>query len=329
MATDSRDTFLSAAVRAVDSLLRHQQDDGSLGSERSDLAYYSKVPQLLLLTGHARAAHRMLDHVARSFQQPDGRFANSPTEKTQDPVLTEYEACLDTWLAIAAQRAGRFELARPAWAHLRRFANPGYGGFCLAGHYRGDGSDVVELLTTAQIGMTALFCGELPLALAAGHCLRRFWEQQPEPERRLLSHMDDAGDFIADWPEASPDGKPRHAGLLVGYPIAFLVMLANASGNSANLARAHVATAKAFAKFAERGADDLLADDRAHTVAWALGLLHRISGEAKYRELAHAIAHGLVARQSDAGTWQDAASELERFDQTAETALCLFELGSM
>lgn len=333
MATDSRDTFLSAALRAVDFLLSQQQDDGSLGSERSDLAYYSKIPQLLLLTGHARAAHRMLDHVARNFQQPDGRFANSPTVKTSDPVLTEYEACLDSWLAIAAQRAGRFELARPAWAHLRRFANPGYGGFCLAGHYRGDGSDVVELLTTAQLGMTALFCGELPLALAAGHCLRRFWEQQPEPARRLLSHMDDAGDFIADWPDASLHGvdgrKPGQAGLLVGYPIAFLVMLANASGNSANLARAHVATAKAFAKFAERGADALLTDDRAHTVAWALGLLHRISSEPKYRELAHAIANSLVARQSDAGTWQDAGSDLGRFDQTAETALCLFELGSM
>lgn len=327
LAMDPRDTFLSAALRSVDWLLSQQLDDGSLGSERSDLAYYCKAPQLFQITGHARAAHRMLDYVARSFQQQDGRFANSPSEKTRDPVLTEYEACIDSWLAIAAHRAGRFELARPAWAHLRRFANPGYGGFCLAGHYRGDGSDVIELLTTAQLGMTALFCGELPLALAAGHCLRRFWEQQPKPKRQLLSHMDDAGEFIADWPDDS--SKSREPWVLVGHPIAFLVMLANATGNSANLARAHLATAKAFARFAERGSGALLVDHRAHTVAWALGLLARVSGESSYHELSHAIAQSLVARQSDAGTWQDDASDLERIDQTAETALCLFELASM
>lgn len=333
MTMDARDTFSSAALRTADWLLSQQLDDGSLGSDRSDLAYYYKAPQLLQITGHARAAHRMLDYVARNFQQQDGRFANSATEKTRDPVLAEYEPCIDSWLAIAAHRAGRFELARPAWAHLRRFANPGYGGFCLAGHYRGDGSDVIELLTTAQLGMTALFCGELPLALAAGHCLRRFWEKQPEPERRLLSHMDDAGEFIPDWPDAvmHADGgsKPRPAWFFVGYPIAFLVMLANATGNSANLARAHLATARAFARFAERGGADLLTDHRAHSVVWGLGLLAGVTGKSSYRELAEAIAQNLVAQQSDAGTWQDAASDLERVEQSVETAVCLFELASM
>jgi hypothetical protein len=335
MTTEPRDTFSSAALRAVDWLLSQQLDDGSLGSERTDLAYYCRAPQLLQITGHARAAHRMLDYVARNFQQQDGRFANSPTEKTRDPVLTEYEACIDSWLAIAAHRAGRFELARPAWAHLRRFSNPGYGGFCLAGHFRDDGSDVIELLTTAHLGMTALFCGELPLALAAGHCLRRFWEQQPDPDRRLLLLMDDAGEFILDWPDTAASqhvvdvAKPREAWFPVGYPIAFLVMLANATGNSANLARAHLTTAKAFAGFAERCGDALLMDGRAHAVAWGLGLLAGVSGESRYREMAQVIGQNLVARQSEAGTWQDGASDLERVDQTAETALCLFELASM
>jgi hypothetical protein len=335
MTMDPRDTFSAAARRAVDWLLSQQLDDGSLGSERRDLAYYCKAPQLLQITGHARAAHHMLDYVARNFQQQDGRFANSATEKTSDPVLTEYEGYIDGCLAIAAHRTGRFELARPAWAHLRRFANPGYGGFCLAGHYRGDGSDVIELLTSAHLGMTALFCGELPLALAAGHCLRRFWEQQPDPERRLLLLMDDAGEFILDWPDDAAskhvidNSKPRQAWSFVGYPIAFLVMLANATGNSANLARAHLATARAFAGFAERCGDALLVDSNAHEVAWGLGLLAKVSGESRYRELAHAIGHSLIARQTAAGTWQDASPDLERVDQTAETALCLFEMASM
>jgi hypothetical protein len=335
MTADPRDNFSSAARRAVDWLLSQQLDDGSLGSGRGDLLYYAKAPQLLQIFGHARAAHRMLDYVKSNFQQQDGRFADAASERSSARVLVEYEACVDGWLAIASHRAGRFELARPAWAHLRRFHNPGYGGFCLEGHYRGDGNDVIELLTTSVLGMTALFCGELPLALAAGHCLRRFWEQQPEPDNRLLLRMDDSGEFLVDWPSRFMGAhvldrrSPKQSWYFVGYPIVFLVMLANATGNSANLARAHLQTAKAFAGFAERSRDALLIENKTHSVAWGLALLARVTGEAGYRELAYAIAESLAARQTDKGTWQDSSPDLERVDQTAETALCLFELSSL
>ncbi|MFV8755007.1 hypothetical protein ACNOYE_31035 [Nannocystaceae bacterium ST9] len=335
MTEDPRDTFSSAARRTVDWLLSQQRDDGSLGPERHDLAYYYKTPLLLLLAGHSGAAQRMLDFVARNFQQQDGHFASSSKIKTLDPLLAQYDAYIDGWLAIAAHRSGRFELARPAWAHLRRFANPGFGGFCLSGHYRGDGSDVIELLTTAHLGMTALYCGELPLALAAGHCLRRFWEYQPDPERRLLLRMDDAGEFIDRWPNDTSSlhvvecGAAKQAWFFVGYPIAFLVMLARATGNSANLARAHLATAAAFAGFAERCGDALLVDHSAHKVAWALGLLAQVSGDPKHRALAMAIARGMVERQSEAGTWLDAGPDHTRVEQSAETALWLFELATM
>ena len=43
----------------------------------------------------------------------------------------------------------------------------------------------------------------------------------------------------------------------------------------------------------------------------------------------HAIAESLVARQSDNGTWLNTSLDLERVDQTAETAVCLFELASI
>jgi cation transport regulator ChaB len=106
-------------------------------------------------------------------------------------------------------------------------------------------------------------------------------------------------------------------------------MLANATGNSANLARAHLQTAKAFAGFAERSRDALLAENKTHSVAWGLALLARVTGEPSYRELAHAIAQSLVAQQSEKGTWHNTSLDLERVDQTAETALCLFEMSSI
>jgi hypothetical protein len=330
MIDDPRDTFASAARRTVDWLLSQQLDDGSLGAERRDLACYYKAPLLLQLGGHGRAAHRMLDFVARKFQQQDGSFANS-----LDPSLAIYPSYSDGWLAMAAQRNGRFELARPAWAHLRRFGHPGFGGFCLAGHYRGDGSDVVELLTTAHLGMTALYCGELPLALAAGHCLRRFWEHQPDPENRLLVRMDDAGEFIDRWPDETANlhvidsRSADQAWYFIGYPIAFLVMLARATGNSANLARAHLQTAKAFAGFAERCGESLITDPFAHQVAWGLGLLARVSDEARHRELAYTIGRSMVERQREAGTWLDEEPDHHRVDQSVESALWLLELATM
>lgn len=334
MSAERQDLYGAAAARTIAWLVAQQHADGSLGPDRRDLAYYHKAPLLLLLGGRAHAAHRMLDHV-RSFQQRDGGFASTSELETIDPVLAQYPGYIDGWLAMAAHRAGRFELARPAWAYLRRFAHPGVGGFCLAGAYRGEGNDdVIDLLTTAHLGTTALYLGELPLALAAGHCMRRFWEAQPDPARLLL-RMDDSGDFVREWPSEAADlhvverGAARHTGFVLGHAIAFLVLLARATGNSLNLARAHLAVAKAFAHFAEDCGEALIGSPFAHEVAWGLGLLDRTSRDPRYGELAHAIAAGMLARQTDQGTWLDDAADLTRVDQSCETALWLHELATM
>lgn len=334
MADALLDSFQAASDRTVAWLLAQQRDDGSLGDQRDDVAFYYKVPLLLLLSGHQRACYRMLDFVADRFQEPHGGFSSTIERKTIDPVLTEYDAYIDGWLAMAAQRAGRFDLARPAWAHLRRYSHPGLGGFCLGGRYRGDGQDVIELLSTAHLGLVALYCGELPLALAAGHCLRRFWERQPDPDRLLL-RMDDAGEFIREWPDAAAglhvvDRRATgQAWFFVGYPIAFLVQLARATGNAAHLATAHLGAAKGFASFLLESGDVLATEHFSHKVGWGMALLARSTGDARYRELALTIGRGMLERQSEAGTWLDEGPEHTRFEQSAEVALWLRKIATL
>ncbi|MCA9686547.1 MAG: hypothetical protein KC457_30545, partial [Myxococcales bacterium] len=322
MANDEIDALIAAARRTVDWLLAAQEADGSFGPERTDLSYFYKAPSLLALTGHPRAADRMLEHLAQSYQERDGSFRTDAGHKTADAVLANYAGYIDGWLAMAAQRAGRFDVARPAWAHLRRFAHPHQGGFCLAGPYRGDGSDITELLTTAHLGLTALYCGELPLALAAGQYLREFWDRQPQPEARLYLRMNDKGEFITDFPadqaalHVVERDQPGQAWFFIGYPMAFLVQLTRATASAVHMAAANLETAQAYAGFAIDCSELMKDDHQSHKVGWGAALLTWATGESQYRDLALKIAGNLVAKQSPEGTWCDDGPEYTRFDQS-------------
>ncbi|NVB36484.1 hypothetical protein G6O69_01480 [Pseudenhygromyxa sp. WMMC2535] len=333
MASAEIEALIAAAGRTVDWLLREQREDGSFGPERQDLAYYYKAPSLLSLAGHARAADRLIDYVAQAYQQRDGSFRGEDGHQTKDTVLPQYAGYIDGWLAIAAQRMGRFDIARPAWAHLRRFAHPREGGFCMAGPARGDGSDVIELLTTAHLGLTALYCGELPLALSAGQCLRTFWERQPAADERLYLRMDDHGDLITDFPEDQAAlhvierSQPHQAWFFVGYPIAFLVQLTRATATAVHMAAANLDTAESYADFALGCHESIFSDHSAHKVGWGLGLLAWADGEPRFGQGALKIAKHLVDTQSETGQWQGEGPEYTSFDQSVEAARWLIEMA--
>lgn len=320
-------SFRATSDATVEWLLASSREDGSLSEANDEPRSYAKAPLLLLLAGHGRRCQRMLDHLAGRHQRPDGSFVAGVVE--EDPSV-------DGWLVIGSQRAGRFDLARVGWAHLRRYAHPGLGGFCRSGHHSGDGDNIVDLATTAQLGLAALYCGELPLALAAGHCLRLFWERQAD-RSRLRLQMDDAGDLLETWNARkirnqviNPE-KPDQNWAALGYAIAFLVQLGRATGNASHLSTAHLRTARSFASFVLEGDrfERVLASHTAHGLGWGLALLARVTGESDYREFAWRIAGALRERQEPDGTWLPDADPRSRFEQSIEAALWLREIAQL
>src|SRR5262249_32148465 len=118
-----------AADRAVEWLAAQLREDGSYGPSADDLACYYKSPDLFQLAGRTGDAARLLTFVQRRFMRADHDFTTAENHKSGDPAFTEYWAYPNGWLAMAAQRMGRFDVAYPAWEYLRSYHERARGGF--------------------------------------------------------------------------------------------------------------------------------------------------------------------------------------------------------
>ncbi len=56
----------------------------------------------------------------------------------------------NSWLVIGAQRIGRFDLARPALAFLRKFISPANGGIFTEAAYPSAGDGMQDIVVTSR-----------------------------------------------------------------------------------------------------------------------------------------------------------------------------------
>lgn len=326
---DARDLLRRSALRTVDWLVARTREDGSLGGECTDLACFYKLPALMQLAGRAEQAHRLLDHVRERFLFPDGDLRTSAATRTDDAVLSLYPAYMSGWIAIGAQRTGRFDLSFPVWGRLRDHWNEGLDGFAIEAAAEG-GGDVVELLTCAHLGLAALYFGDLELARGAARTLRRFLDLQPSPETRFYLRMAEDGTLQTEFPREAAGlymvaaDQPGQAWFFIGYPMAFLSRIYRATGEAR-----HLAAAREYFAFAQRCTPNLFAEHFAHKVAWGSAELASVTGDPAPRALSAEIARHLVAAQDADGTWMSDQPLHTQVDQSAEVAIWFLEIAAL
>ena len=171
---------------ALDFLLGHLQEDGGYGADASDLAASYKSPMLFFRKGMAEEADRVLNHIKRRFLMANGDFGVEGV-KTADPVLSQYGSYLNGWIAMAAQRMGRFDIAYPASRYLDGFYREGRFATLRPGDSESD------ILTVSHLGLHALYTGQVEKALAAGLALEKAFDQQRDSRDFFLR-------FTADGP---------------------------------------------------------------------------------------------------------------------------------
>lgn len=317
------------AEQATRWILGQLKQDGSFGDEVTDLAAFYKLPTLLVLTGRLRDAHRVLDHVTAAFARNDGDFATEEEAITADANLAEYPGSISGWIGLAALRAGRFDIAMPAYGHFCRYHDARTGGATLAGPRGGD-DDPIETLMTAQLGQAALFFGEHERARACGKALAAMLDAQPAIDDRLLLRWGRDQLFVPPGKgegatlRAIEVGRADQAFHFVGHPIAFLTQLYRATGDAAPLD-----TARRYAAFALACGDALTASHFAHAVGWGAALLHRATGDGRHRAMAEAVAEQLIDAQGYDGGWLEDDPLVTRLDQSAEAAIWLTELSAL
>jgi hypothetical protein len=303
---------------------------GSFGADAFDLAAYYKAAAAMHLVGRPRLAYKLLDFIASSFLQPDGDLLTAPGLRTNDPVLSQYPGYMNGWVILGAQRSGRFDVSRRAYDFFRGYQDPASGASVLVGPYFSGTTSQRELLMTAHLGVNALYMGEMDIAEAAGWALVDFYDIQPDPNERIYLRTDATGALVTSFPpeiaglcvvEASQTGQ---SWFFVGYPIAYLTLLHQATGEARFLKYA-----RKYAEFALRCGTRLTSEHYGHKVGWGAALLARATGKKRYRKLAEAVAQSLLATQAPDGGWLPGQARVTRLDQSAEVVQWLLEIGSL
>jgi len=325
-----RTRYEQAADRGVRWLTEWLFDDGSYGvhSEIDDLACYYKSPYLFQLSGRARQAMQLLEFIRRRFMCPDHDFVTAAHHKSDNAAFNEYWVYPNGWLTMGAQRMGRFDIAYPAFEYLRSAHEPGQGGFLTSGPC-GSGDGETDALTTAHLGLVCLHLGDLPRAEGAGRWLARLLTLQPDSRTGLFLRRDRSGHLIRDIPRDKAAfylvsaREPNQAYFMIGYPIAFLVKLYEATADEV-----YLTAARDYFEFAFSCEGNLRSSPTSHKVAWGAAVLARISNDHRCTELAVTIADHLVTIQDPSGAWLVDQPAHTTFDQTAEISIWLQEISA-
>ena len=322
------DLYRQGANRAVAWLTSQLNQDGSYRLSTQDLACYYKTPYLLFLAGKGTDAHHVLRYIHKTFMTTNGDFTTSPELKSANGALAEYWAYMNGWLAITSQKMGCFTLADPAWTYLQGFFHPATGGGTTH-HPYGHGDNTIDALTTAHLGLASLYFGDKKKAVEAGYCLQRFLDLQPRLNQEFLLRISDKGSLISEFPSqqsvlyAVNLAQPNQAYFMLGYPVAFLGKLYEATGDQVFLQ-----AGKDYLDLLLRSTGNIRSFHFSHKVAWGSAIMARITQDRRYIELAENITDYLLSIQTPSGAWLDDQPAFTTFDQTAEIAIWLYEIAN-
>lgn len=318
---------LDAGARRACSWLRERvRSDGSYGLAADDLACYYKAPYLFLVSGDLPVAQRVLSHTRKRFMAESGDFETTSGIKSANEVLNEYWSYPNAWIAMAAQKMGRFDVAVPAYGYLKSFFDPATGRFMT--HAPGAREHAVsDVLTTAHLGLMRLYFGDLDGARLAARALERFLELQSEPAEAFYLRISGSGDLIRTFPDPAAIlyrvsvTEPDQAYFMLGYPVAFLARLHAATGESR-----FIDLARRYLDLALSCSGNVRAFVYSHKLAWGAAAAWGATGEARYGQLTRDIAEYLLEIQHPDGCWLPGEPDTTSYDQTTEIAIWLLEI---
>ena len=117
-------TYQQSSERAVEWLAAQLNDDGSFQVSPNDLACYYKAPYLFFISGKIEEANRVLSYIHKTFGRENGDFATSKDRKSENVAFVEYWAYMNGWIALTAQKMGRFDVAHQPMTIFKLFSIP-------------------------------------------------------------------------------------------------------------------------------------------------------------------------------------------------------------
>ena len=291
---------VESARRGVKWLLDQQGPDGSwmaLSDAPTD-AYY-KAGWAFGLMGEAAAAERVLDYVKRCLLRQNGDFSPRGDAWYID-VHYQY---INGWFTIGAQKQGRYDISAPAVRFLLTQQDPDHGGFYAQRASAGQ-KKRSDSMSSGIAGIACLAAGQIEAAKKLAGCFERMIEMQPAPTKRFYTTIEPDGklgtQFVDDeafW-RVIDAGEKGQCWYAVGLPFTFSILLHQATGDER-----YSKLAQWFFDFQSRCVNPWDGGSSGKA-GWGCSMLYRITGDARYREIALRVAQNQMNCQGADGSFQ-------------------------
>jgi len=306
-------------------LVHHQNQEGSwkgLSDPKADAFY--KSSWALTETGHAASAHRSLTYVRQTFFTPEGDFL--PREHPWH-IMAHYPY-LNSYFIVGSMLTGYYQIAFPAVSFLLTQQDARHGGFYSRLTEEGR-KQMADTTSSSMAGIACLAAGKIEEARRVADYLSYIVKLQPASNDRFFTTINADGQLYTE-PKDDHDAflriidtkKADQCWFAIGLPFAFLIRLADAANDTR-----YLELAQWYFDLQKRciGPWDGYSSGKA---AWGCAMLYRITGEARYRDIAMHIAKNIMAMQKTDGSWvygQNKQQGLinEDIDLTAEFTLWL------
>ena len=276
---------VESARRGADWLLGQQGPDGGwTGLPDAPIDAYYKAGWAFGLLGEAAAAERVFDYVKRHLQGGDGDFL----PRSNDWFVNVHYQYPNGWCAIGAQKLGRYDVAFPALRFLLTQQDPNHGGFygqrASAGQRRRS-----DTMSSGIAGIACLAAGHIEAAEKLAGYFERMIEMQPAPEARFYSTLEPDGSLGTRFGDDESwrvvdTAKPNQVWYSVGLPFSFAILMHQATGDER-----YARLAQWFFDFQCRCVNPWDGGSSGKA-GWGCSMLYRITGDARYREIALRVA---------------------------------------
>ena len=318
--------YSHCASKALAFITERLTESGSLGTDLKDVCCYYKAPMMFISAGRLDTANQILSHIKTHYMQPSGDFMTDTDTKSAKGEYAEFWGYVNGWIVRASQICGRDDITVPALAYLMKYCHSNNGG-CLTHRVDEKNDLTTDLLMTAHLGLIHLEGGRIERAVAAGDYLCAALAAQPCLKKALYLRLDSDSNVVTEFDTAMAPfmvverAKPHQLYFMLGYPIAYLTLLFEKTGEAK-----YLESSKEYARFALCCNASVFNSNFSHKLAWGLSLLQKYESGEWYINAIRRIGDQFEKLQGKEGIWYYPSDLNTAFDQSAEITLWMMEI---
>lgn len=324
-------TALVARDRSVDWLLQHIDSEGR-PVDCETRTGWSRLGWGLSIAGQPAAASAVVNWAAKHRIAKNGDYL--PGFMQGQSYISQYA---NYWLGtfvVSAWMAGSYDIAMRSMAYLASQQDPVHGGLPTRLDSGNHPAGICDVLSTAQVGLSALITGQLDVADKVYLWLKGLLAVQPSAHSFYMFRQGEdvwrTPDPAFSWAAIVPFDQPRQAFYGPGMAAVFLARYAHIRHRPEA-----VELARSFLRYNMNGTQEQFTDIesvQACKFGWAVGVMHQADPQGGWGKWLAPMTKWFIDRQDPQGWWgpsRFADSNPSYSDRLVKTSEHLMEITAL